>query len=340
MQFRGFSVRYRIKNFLIEFLWFIDNECNGIRDMDYDVLVDYYHYLLGTHTPSCIPTINGAVHGFLLYCYDINIIRYKSLCFMCHKLRFVYFDQMTSILKSFQNEFDRFGKEGLLIDTNERKCFDEFLQLFIDEGYKGSKIKSLKIHLGYFYLFLDYTGYRINPEIIRLWADKIIGSYQTGFMDYRNELLRFFDFINNGKVDFDYVYRLPNQYINNIPEWAKNDADQYLNYRKRLNYKENTLCMDRNSILRFCLFLDEIGVHSFSDINSNHILQFNRYDQHSTVAGKNAYMVRIKNFLVFLYDNGIITFNPDIHIATYMRTKQKAVETIDDETLKKNTGKF
>lgn len=91
--------------------------------------------------------------------------------------------------------------------------------------------------------------------------------------------------------------------------------------------------MDANSILRFTLYLDKTGVDSFNKITPHLLCDFKNRDYHSTVEGKNAYLIRIRQFLCYLYDKKIIpNYHESILLKGY-RLPKKLIVIMDLDTL-------
>ena len=87
--------------------------------------------------------------------------------------------------------------------------------------------------------------------------------------------------------------------------------------------------MDANSILRFTLYLDKTGVDSFNKITPHLLCDFKNRDYHSTVEGKNAYLIRIRQFLCYLYDKKIIpNYHESILLKGYLITHNQQVNPI------------
>ena len=64
--------------------------------------------------------------------------------------------------------------------------------------------------------------------------------------------------------------------------------------------------MHHSSNFRFCRFLCAIGINRFSDITPQVLHKFNEQDMHKTAEGKAAYNCRIRNFLLYLYDEKLV----------------------------------
>lgn len=90
----------------------------------------------------------------------------------------------------------------------------------------------------------------------------------------------------------------------------KADIEAFMEYRKKLLRSETTQKQYRLDLLRFNIFLDEIGISDVSQITTNIILQYiqqrmTRFTQ-STIRHT---LTAIRQFLLFLYETGRIELN-------------------------------
>ena len=59
-----------------------------------------------------------------------------------------------------------------------------------------------------------------------------------------------------------------------------------------------------------------------------HVLSFASSDEHSTAEGRNAYITRVKGFLIFLKDNDVIDLYIDSRIIGRFRNKKTLIKII------------
>jgi integrase len=127
---------------------------------------------------------------------------------------------------------------------------------------------------------------------------------------------------------FPMVYRSSD--AGKIPGWISTEADAYIEERKAHHMAESTILMDYHSILRFASFLEGKGCRSVTDITIPLIKEFNLYDKHETIAGKQAYNRRIKGFLCFLGDKDLVPGNYYLALPTISSSKVRPVVTLSD----------
>ena len=92
-----------------------------------------------------------------------------------------------------------------------------------------------------------------------------------------------------------------------FPKWSKELAEQYLEHRKQDRMSPSTINMSKQCIRRFLCYADSQGFHSYKDFSVDLVKSFNTNDtNHKTNEAKNAYNVRIRLFLRWLFEGGII----------------------------------
>ena len=80
--------------------------------------------------------------------------------------------------------------------------------------------------------------------------------------------------------------------------------------------------MDYNSIFRFVTYLTDLHIDNFKQVRPKHLFSFSSFDKHSTIEGVNAYLTRVRMFLIFLKDNNVINFYIDTQIFKGVRLKK------------------
>lgn len=179
-----------------------------------------------------------------------------------------------------------------------------------------------------------------------LWAKFVCGNIVYD-LEYRSFGIKFAEFLQKGTFAylnsfFDSPKSSPHirkRQIDNIPSWSKSMVDKYLAYRRNLGYRTSTLCMDCNSIYQFITFISGLGIGDYSSVKLEHVLSFASSDAHTTAEGKNAYITRVKGFLVFLKDNDVINLYIDSRIIGRFRNKKKLIKTISEEDVRKITSR-
>jgi len=135
-------------------------------------------------------------------------------------------------------------------------------------------------------------------------------------------------------VNFKYVCRYKPDAFARTPAWCKSSVADFLHIKESLGMKSSTMAMFRSCLYRFCSYMDSIGIRDFKKITAQMIKDFNASDIHKTPEGKNAYNSRIRKFLEYLGEQGLLQ-NPVLFLAlpcTCAR-REKVVEilTVDEQ---------
>ena len=222
----------------------------------------------------------------------------------------------------------------------------ENIKLFYDElikrGYAIKTQKHVKKIINELLFFFFYYDISINSNNILLWS-KYVYENIVKDLEYRSFGIKFIEYLENGDFINKNSYfnsvdgnpHIKHRKIEDIPEWSKNMVDKYIAYRKNLGYKNNTICMDCNSIYRFIKYLESVGINDYNQIKPTQLTSFLTLDEHSTLEGKNAYITRVRSFLIFLKDNNIINIYVDSRIFGNFKTEKKLVKIIEADDISK-----
>jgi site-specific recombinase XerD len=180
--------------------------------------------------------------------------------------------------------------------------------------YSRSVISAYRRAVDLLILFLDIHGYTYNPELAMLWFTSIRHLCGTESSTIRRSLCLIATYHESAELSMYSVFREKKRAFDLIPEWSKEFAYKYVDNKIKEGWALSTLDMIRSSLSRFCNYLDQLGVRSFMELESSHIKQFNLQDVHKTPAGKNAYNVRIRKFLLYLGLNGHLS-NPMLFVS-------------------------
>ena len=90
--------------------------------------------------------------------------------------------------------------------------------------------------------------------------------------------------------------------------------------------------MQRSSNIRFCKYLQRVGLKSFSEVSRTVLKDFHLQDLHSTPEGKAAYNCRIRGFLIYLYEQGLV-IDPYLYkvLPTIVSQSTTLVQTLSKE---------
>lgn len=179
-----------------------------------------------------------------------------------------------------------------------------------------------------------------------LWAKFVCGNIVYD-LEYRSFGIKFVEFLQKGTLAYLNSFsdspksspHIRKHQIDDIPSWSKSMVDKYIAYRRNLGYRANTINMDCNSIYRFITYISDLGIDDYPSIRSEHVLSFASSDAHSTVEGRNAYITRVRGFLIFLRDNGVVDLYIDSRIIGRFRNEKKLIKIISEEDVRKITSR-
>lgn len=305
---KGFDDKYAhyARCALLEFIYILNSYEKSIENLDYETIDMYYKLKLSVHGDSS--SFNKRicfVKCFLEYC-GVHGLTDEFIGRFMRKDNYHYYLHMIKVMRSIEvpdflkspNEFDH-----EVFNTENVKAFKD---KYRDEQYKTcfSELSTEACSvIDKFRMFAKTYNISFSEESIEFWTSHIIEGYYKTFYLYRRIMMRFYEMISTGSITFSAKgrYRGSVNY-DDIPDWSKSAADEYIMYRKRLGYGKSTVCMDRNALARFLKHIDSLGVRSYEQIDDSALKSFNENDPHETAEGKNAYLSRVKSFLRYMYE--------------------------------------
>lgn len=114
-------------------------------------------------------------------------------------------------------------------------------------------------------------------------------------------------------------------YINILPERSRKLLCDFLLKKQKEGNSVSTVNMYRSSCLRFLKFLDKKEIKCCAMISPEIIKEFHISDSHSTAEARNAYSVRIRQFLDYLANLGYVPIT--------LRLALTIVEILTDEEI-------
>ena len=144
------------------------------------------------------------------------------------------------------------------------------------------------------------------PEMYRMITEQ---GYDlvSGWKQHRRSLCQFLHFLNTGTIMSGFTGDpkcVRSEEL--LPSWQRGPLADYLCLLKREGWQPSTIAMQKSSNLRFCKYLQSAGIDSFAKVTPSLLKDFNLQDRHSTPEGKAAYNCRIRSFIIYLYEQGLI----------------------------------
>ena len=268
-----------------------------IEQLDYDVLLKFS--VDDTHeTATAKRKFNAKIRRFLAY--EAN----KGKCSIGHAFILNHLLIPKVVLEDdfLSNDVPK-GKAELLWPKIE-----QFGKKLGDIGYSKNTIRISRHFLILLFLFFDMFDLAYSEMTALQWFDHVKHQFNSSWISMNRILNQFFLFYKSGDICLSQTaFPRAEQMIDTIPQWCRPSVDEFLKLLEREGREASTVMMYRSSICRFCSFLGQTNINSFAEITAEDIINFNLQDIHSTPDGKAAYNSRIRNFLLHLTDQKIIT---------------------------------
>ena len=297
------------------FSYFQKMGCLEISDISYDMLFKYCR-TLEARTYHVRALMHSKLNSLLCYLYEKGSAPYGYTLFVkgiaMRKIRF--WDSVTpDVIGRWRKEQDNadnvFSLEDYLAAGNT------VFEVHQNNGYGKGCLTSIRQAINLFYLFMDVNSLKYIPEHGVLWAESLKSQISVSEASGIRRVLIMVGHVATGiPIDLRNVFSTRTTFLQKLPSWCSGYVREFLNEKKAENMARSTISMMGSSCCRFCFFLDQVGITSFSQVTSLHVKQFNLEDKHKTPAGKNAYNSRIRRFLLFLADRSALS-NPFLFLA-------------------------
>lgn len=304
--------KFRCSQFLI-FLQNRDITC--VDEISFDMLLAYYD----EGRPPSINAkhdSNSKLSSLLTYFYKHGLVPY-GFSILVHYLAVgnkqgCYWN---TISESAHTRIAEMVATQHTTDTETLKSYkDAVMALHKQNSYSKAVMATYNRAADLLILFLEMNGYKYSPEIATVWFEETKSVFGTEADAIHRSLCMIADYHRESVIHLEKIYRNSLSAFAALPEWCAKPARAYVDTKIREGWERSTLDMIRSSISRFCRYLDDIGVRSFMELNASHIKQFHANDVHKTPHGKNAYNVRIRKFLIYLGENGLLA-NPMLFVS-------------------------
>lgn len=294
------DTRYRIT--CSRFLLFLqNNSINDISELDYDIIIKFHNDDYHSSSKSK-DTYEDLIRRFLRYLAANNICSI-GLSLALNKLL---------INKILKLDLSEFNNNNIATNNDDNIVFtwdtvSNFLDKLSEYNYGKTVLKASKHILTLLFIFMDMHQITINPSIIWFWFYEIKPLLGSGWKQHRRTLCQFIEFLTNNVIITGVIGNpIKKTSVELLPVWQSTVLKSYLHLLKREGYQKSSISMYNSSILRFYNFLNAKGITHFSEITINILKDFNLQDKHSTPEGKGAYNCRIRHFLMYLHEQGII----------------------------------
>lgn len=207
-----------------------------------------------------------------------------------------------------------------------------FLERFNAFGYSKSPCKVARYTLTNLLLFLEMHELGYHQEIAGIWLEHEKSLHKGDAWKQARRILFLFNlYVQEGDIIPQSINRNRLTLRDFLPSWCQVTISEYMELKRKEGWGSSTLAMMNASVTRFCTFLAGAGIGNFSEISAKGLKEFNYWDRHLTVEGKNAYNVRIRQFIRFLERKEIVPFGINQALCCSAAPKEKIVVTLTQE---------
>ena len=280
------------------FLLFIQNKGLGsVSELSYEILLQFHKE--DCHSSSKSKDVyEDLIRKFLRYLAEKGMCS-PGLALALNKLLIHQIIKLTD---------EDLGKcSGRPYPPVTGNVIDEFLAGMANARYGKTVLKCSRHILTLLYIFLDMHDTALNDGLLWYWFSRLKPLLGSGWKQHRRSLCQFLYFLDTGCIITGYTgdpESIRSEEL--LPSWQKEPLTDYLFLLEREGRQPSTIAMQRSSNLRFCRYLQSIGVDSFAKLTPTVLKDFNLQDRHDTPEGKSAYNCRIRSFLIYLYEQGLV----------------------------------
>ena len=314
--------RYRIS--CARFLLYIQNYgMSDLSELNYDIILrfheDDYH-----GSAKSKDVYEDLIRDFLRYLGGRGICS-PGLALALNKLLIHQIGRLSS------DEVDNCSGGSYPTVTLDK--IEGFLSAMEALRYGKTVLNSSRHILTLLYIFLDMHKAHLSDELLWYWFNRIKQLLGSNWKQHRRSLCQFLHYLETGAI-ITSITGDPQSTdpIELLPSWAGVPLSDYLSLLRREGWKPSTIAMQKSGNLRFCKYLQSIGIDSFTKVTPDTIKCFNLQDTHGTPEGKAAYNCRIRSFIIYLYEQGLVE-DPYLYRALPTEVSQKTsiIRTLSKE---------
>ena len=319
--------RYRIA--CSRFLMYLQiNSITDLEDLNYETIIEFHN---NDHHRSykSKDVYEDLIREFLRYLARLNVCDIGlSLALNKMLIDKILIINDAAFFEDGDDEYPRYP-------TLEWDIICQFISEMERTRYGETVIKSSRHILTLLYIFFDMNKSPLSDKLVWKWFELIRPKLGTCWKQHRRTLCQFLHYLKYGEITTAITGNPEGvKAMDLLPEWIKTPLTDYLELLKREGWCQSTIAMQKSSNMRFCNYLIQRDLISFDEVTPEIIKEFNLRDKHSTPEGKAAYNCRIRGFLIYLYEQNIVS-EPYLYRAlpTIASSRKTIVETLTTEEL-------
>ena len=212
-------------------------------------------------------------------------------------------------------------------------CACKLYAVLDESGYSSAVKHSLLRAWKCLYVFLCANNLDYTPAIAALWLEDALSPELANWYSSRRAFAMIDRYISDGCTDPTAVCCKKGKEIDSLPTWCANLLGEYLAEKEKDGLAANSLKLQRTCALRFCEYLLTRGLEGWNELNPQVVMDFHFQDQHASVAGKNAYSSRIRQFLAFLAKQALVPETLQLALPSSRVKEVAIVQTLTQEEL-------
>ena len=317
-----------------EFLiYFSDIGVENVRDINHKNVIEYFNQS-NHRTIQAKNLYNRGIRHFLKYLSDKAFVP-KSLSYTLDRFvicRVIIVDELPDAEKI--NYIDCLNQTSIGIPPDEYYSIAKELGgIYLDRHNYSKTMKNIfNKAWRELYVFLEANGINYSYKIANYWC-VCLKEYTVQWKAYRRAIKLFEQYRECGDIKPNIVYSYKEDSINTLPDWSRRLLSDFLSKKQKEENSVSTVNMYRASCLKFLKFIDKKEIQSCAMISRKIIKEFHISDPHSTAEARNAYSVRIRQFLGYLADLGYVPATLQLALTTECAQKSVIVEILTDEEI-------
>lgn len=325
----------QIRNACSRFFLFL--EFAGISqpyEITHDIVKSFF--IKDSHISSKVKDrYNNGISHCLMYMADQGLIP-KTVGIALNKFVISDLIIVAELPESERNRFWRFFNTSEKDISRSKAEYDaaakQLANILENQKYASFIRKSASQATRDFSVFMNANLFAYSNDLALEWLEFQRTRWSRAkYLTFRRVLLSINEILCTGTLSTSCFSTHEPKY--SLPRWGDDLLSQYLQEREREGCAGSTLGMIHSASSRFIVFLDNQGIVSEKGITPEVIKDFQVQDSHSTVAGKNAYAIKIRGFLRFLARRGLIPETLELAISTEMAPHASIVTTLSDNQI-------
>lgn len=189
-------------------------------------------------------------------------------------------------------------------------------------NYFRHDAKALKV-------YLKQKGLEYSYPIAQNWlASARLSLTRIAYLSFRRSIALIGEAVRHGEVRTWYFDYKGGDTPCRVPDYPRRLLDEYLVRRAREGCQPSTLQMDDIACTRFLLFLQSRGIDDPATLTPGIIKAFHVQTKHRTPDGKNAYTYRIRSFVRYLAERGLVPETLERSFATEKASRVRIVSIL------------